>query len=213
MKSVTINGKIRDELGKRTSRQARREGFIPCVLYGGKDVVHFMADEREFSKILYTPNVYIVKLNLGGKEYDSIIQETQFHPVSDKPTHLDFFEVSHDKKITIGIPVHCVGNSIGVRNGGNLRQNLRKLLVRAFIKDLPDDIEINIEELAIGSSVKVKDVESDVFEFIHKPGDVIVGVKTARAVIEEEVEEEAEAEEGAETPAEEAAATEAAPAE
>ncbi|MBN4062273.1 50S ribosomal protein L25 [Bacteroidales bacterium AH-315-I05] len=146
METITLNGSPRTLETKKEAQNLRREGNIPCVLYGGEGNQHFFADERQLAKLIFTPNVYIVKLNVDGKEYDTVIRDIQFHPVTDKVIHVDFFQLFEDRKVDIRIPVVLNGTSIGVKNGGRLRFNTKLLKIRAFPSALLDKIDINIEK-------------------------------------------------------------------
>jgi len=177
-------------------------------MYGGKEQVHFLTDEKLFSKIIFSPNVYIVKLMIDGKEHYTVIQDVQYHPVTDRILHVDFLEVSDDKPITIAVPIKLVGSAKGVLKGGRLIKKARKLKISALLNDLPDEIEIAIADLDIGDSINVSDLHRDRITFLDAPRNVVVGVRSARTVVETagEAAEESPAEgaEGteAETPAE-----------
>ncbi len=199
MRTVSLSGSLRESVGKKDAKKHRREGNVPCVMYGGKEQVHFVTSEKELVKILNTPIVSIVKLNLGGKESEAIFQEVQYHPVTDHILHVDFLEIQPDKPVTIGIPFKLSGVPEGVLKGGKLAKKMRKLKVKALSKDLPDHIDIDVTPLEIGQSVKVSDLTYDKVTFLDSPSSVIVGVRTARAVVEEApVTEEGAAAEGAE---------------
>ena len=216
MKSITINGSQRESVGKKATKALRNAGQIPCVLYGGDKPVHFSAEELAFSKLVYTPNALTVVIALdNGETYNAVMQDIQFHPVTDKILHIDFYQLFEDKPIAMDIPVHLTGNSRGVKNGGVLRRNNRKLRVKALPVDLPDFIEIDITPLKIGGKVYVGDINQDKFKILHAENTVVCQVKTARTAIlsaadeedEEELEEGAEATattEGGDAPAAEA---------
>lgn len=206
MKQVSLSGALRAHVGKKDAKKLRREFKVPCVMYGGKEQIHFLTDEKLFSKIIFTPEVAIIKLNIDGKEYNTIIQDLQYHPVSDRVLHVDFLQVSDDKPITIAVPVKLTGTPKGVLKGGRLIKKARKLKISALIKDLPDEIEINITPMDIGDSIKISDLLRDGINFLDAPRNVVVGVRSARAVVEtagEGTEAAAEGAEGAEAPAEE----------
>lgn len=181
MKSIELKGTIRETVGKNSSKVLRANETIPCVLYGGKESVHFSIEESDLKPIIYTPNVYLVALEIDGKKYTAKIQDLQFHPVSDKVLHIDFFEVSADKKIVIEIPVKVSGNSIGVKEGGKLVQDLRKLKVRASVNELPDDITVDITSLELGKSIRVGELTHDKVEFLNFKNSPVVSVKMTRA--------------------------------
>ncbi|RLD54522.1 MAG: 50S ribosomal protein L25 [Bacteroidetes bacterium] len=198
MKTVSLSGSLRENVGKKDAKKQRREGNVVCVIYGGKEQVHFTIEEMAFSKIIFTPEVYLVKIQLNGKEYSAILQDIQYHPVSDKVLHADFLEIFPDKAVTIGVPVIFEGLAPGILQGGKLFKKIRKLKAKGLTKDLPDNILVNIGELNIGDAVRVKDVVNEELEFLDTPNAVIVMVKTARGVEEDEEEEGEEGEEGAE---------------
>ena len=198
MKSLAISVIEREKVGKSNTRSLRNQGNVPCVLYGGEKQVCFYAHENDFRNIVNTPDVYVVELDISGNKTRAIMKDIQFHPVTDRILHIDFLEVFEDKEITISIPVILNGLSIGVRNGGNLMFRRRKIITRGLIENMPDAIELDIEHLKIGQFIYIKDLDQDGCEFLAPDNSVVVGVKTARAAIEEEVEgdEELEGEEG-----------------
>ena len=206
MKSITINGSKRESVGKSSSRLLRNAGQVPCVLYGGEGPIHFSAPELAFSKLVYTANAYTVVIAFGEKEsYNAILQDIQFHPVSDKILHIDFYQLFDDKKISMDIPVKLNGNPIGVKLGGNLQRNKRKLRIKALPTNLPDNIEIDISELNIGDKVYITELFNENYEFLHPDNTVVCQVRRARAalVVETEEGEGEEGEEGAEEGSEE----------
>ena len=204
MKSLAISVKERENVGKSSSKALRNQGKVPCVLYGGEKQVCFYAHENDLRKLVFTSDVFLVELDIEGQSTKCVMQDIQFHPVTDKILHIDFLEVFDDKEVTVEIPVILNGMSIGVRNGGNLLFRRNKIITRAIPADLPDAIEVDISELRIGQFVYIKDLRSEKYSFLAPDNAVVVGVKTARAAIEEEVEEEegeaeGEGEEGATT--------------
>jgi large subunit ribosomal protein L25 len=179
-------------------------------MYGGDKNYHFYADHITFTKLVFSPDVHLVELDLDGKKHKAIIQEVQFHPVTDKIIHIDFVEVFDDKPVTATIPIQLVGSSIGVKNGGKMRQRRRYLKVRGLIKDLPERLEVDITNVDIGQVIKIGDLEYPNLEILDPHRSMIVSVVSSRValkgmIIEEEGEEEeaAEGEEGAVTEAEE----------
>jgi len=203
MKSLAISVKKRENVGKSNSKALRNQGKVPCVLYGGEKQVCFYAHVNDLRKLVYTPDVFLIDLDVEGTKTSCILQDIQFHPVTDKILHIDFLEVFADKEVTVEIPVVLTGMAIGVRNGGNLLTRRNKIITRAIPGNLPDAIEIDISELKIGMFIYIKDLKSDKYSFLASDNSVVVGVKTARAAIEEEVVEEVEGEEGEEgTPSE-----------
>lgn len=207
MKTIAIEGTLRTELGSKTAKQIRREGNVPCVIYGGEENIHFYTPEPSFKELLYTPEAHLVEINLDGKTYRTVIRDVQYHPVSDAIEHVDFFQTSADKAVTIEVPINLVGNSRGVRNGGRLKVNLRKLKVTATEANLPGHIDIDITEVRIGQSVRVSDVTTDGYEISHEPQRTILTVQTSRNAVADEDEDE---EGGEEATAEGSEATEAA---
>jgi len=199
MKSITINGSQRESVGKKATKALRNAGQIPCVLYGGDNPVHFSAAELAFSKLVYTPNVHTVVIALeNGETYDAIMQDIQFHPITDKILHIDFYRLYADKEITMDIPVHIIGTSRGVLNGGVLRKNQRKLRVRALPANLPDYLEADITPLKIGNKLYVTALANDAFTILHPDNTVVCQVTRSRASIAEFEDELAEAEAAAE---------------
>ena len=201
MKTVSLSGSLRENVGKKDAKKNRREGKVPCVLYGGKEQIHFQMDEKAFTKIVFTPEVYILKISIDGKEHDAILQDIQYHPVTDVILHADFLEINLENPISIGLPIKLTGSSIGVLRGGKLIQKLRRIRVKGLVEDLLEFLEIDITDLDIGDSTKIRDLKLDKLALLDPANSVIVRVRTAR-VIEEEVEEEEEGEEGAEATAE-----------
>ena len=203
MKSITINGSQRESVGKKATKALRNAGQVPCVLYGGDQNVHFSAPELAFSKLVYTPNAHTVVIALdNGETYDAVLQDIQFHPVTDRILHVDFYRLFEDKEIAMDIPVHVIGTSRGVLNGGVLRKNRRKLRVKALPKNLPDFLEADITPLKIGNKLYVTALEGEGYKLLHSDNTVVVQIKTARTAIITDDEDEDELEEGAETTAE-----------
>ena len=189
MKTLAINVKERQNVGKTNTRALRNQGNVPCVLYGGEKQVTFYAHENDFRKLVYTPDTFIVELSIDGAVTKAIMQDIQFHPVTDKILHIDFLEVFDNKAITVSIPVILNGTSIGVKNGGNLMFRRSKIITKGLVANLPNSIELNIEHLNIGMFTYIKDITIEGCELVAPGNSVVVGVKTARAVVEEEVEE------------------------
>ncbi|MCK4360316.1 MAG: 50S ribosomal protein L25 [Bacteroidales bacterium] len=201
MKTVSMSGSLRENVGKKDAKMNRKLGKVPCVLYGGKEQIHFIADEKDFVKIIFTPEVFIIKLSINTKEYNAVLQDVQYHPVTDKILHVDFLEILSGKPVIIGLPVVIEGSAIGVLGGGQLVKKIRKLKVKALVEHLPDNIILDITNLDIGDSIRVKDIQRKNLEFLDIPNAEIVGVKVTKvAEIIEEVSEEVgeEAEEGEE---------------
>lgn len=184
MKSITIKGSERESVGKAATRAARNAGMVPCVLYGGDQPVHFTAEEKAFKNLVYTPNVHTVVVDLeGGKQFNAILQDIQFHPVNDKILHIDFYQLHEDKEITMDVPVKITGTSPGVLGGGVLRLNQRKLKVRALPANLPDFVEANISELEMGNKLYVTKIEADNFKILNPENTVVAQVRISRAAM------------------------------
>tara|TARA_B100001287_G_C22459077_1_gene424172 strand:- start:33 stop:686 length:654 start_codon:yes stop_codon:yes gene_type:complete len=212
MKTVSLSGSSRENVGKKGAAELRKQERIPAVLYGGQQQVHFSISENEAKKLVFTPNVYLIDLEVNGKKVKAIVQETQIHPVTDRILHIDFFEVNETNPFKVKLPVKLEGFSRGVRNGGRLRQNFRRLHVMGLVNDMPDDVTIDITSLRIGHKKRVSDLSISGLKFLDPANAVVVGVQTARAAVEDEEEDE-EGEEGAEGSEATAEGAEAAPAE
>ena len=188
MKEISVSGQKRTETGKKASKLIRKEGLIPCNLYGEKrddnnlpEAMAFVAPFTELRKAVYTPHVYVVNLNIDGKEHKAIIKELQFHPTSDALIHADFYEINENKAITVGIPVNLTGHAQGVRDGGKLQLQIRKINVTAPYKNIPEKLDIDVTSLELGKSIKVGSLSFDGLE-IATPKEVIVcSVKATRA--------------------------------
>ena len=183
MKSIAIKGSERESVGKAATRAARNAGMVPCVLYGGSQPVHFTAEESAFKGLVYTPNVHTVVIDLNGKTYNAILQDIQFHPVSDKILHIDFYELNAEKEITMEVPVKVIGNSRGVMAGGVLRLNQRKLKVRALPANLPDFVEADITELEMGNKLYITKLPQENFKLLQPDNTVVAQVRISRAAM------------------------------
>ena len=197
MKSITIKGSQRESVGKVATKALRNAGMVPCVIYGGENPVHFSAEERAFKGLVYTPEAHTVVIELeGGKKFDGILQDIQFHPVSDKILHVDFYNLDAAKEITMEVPVKVTGTSPGVLLGGVLRLNQRKLKVRALPANLPDFVEANISELAMGNKLYVTKLGAPEYKILHPDNTVVCQVRISRAAMKA-AQEAAKAEKGA----------------
>lgn len=199
MKTVVVKGNKREALGKKESKLLRAQGVVPAVLYGMDEPVHFSVPFSDIRKLVYTPNIYLIDLDIDGTIYPSIMQDVQWHPVDESIYHIDFLKISDDKKVKIDVPVTVTGLAEGIKAGGKLKNNLRRLKVKAFANDLPDSIEIDVTKLKIGMSIKVADLTRDNIEFLDEKSNVIVAVQVTRVAksvddIDEEDEEGAEGE-------------------
>ncbi|MEO5572647.1 MAG: 50S ribosomal protein L25/general stress protein Ctc [Bacteroidia bacterium] len=187
MKSLTITGSKRTEMSKQAVKQLRGQGGVPCVLYGGKENVHFASPILNFKNLVYTDSVHTVQLSIDGTDYNAVMKDIQFHPITDRIIHIDFLEINPDKEVVIDVPVKLTGASIGVKEGGRLIQKLRKLKISAMWDKLPDNVEIEITPLSIGDSVRVGDLKKDGVTFLDSANNIVVGIRITRAVVEEVV--------------------------
>ncbi|MFN8257963.1 MAG: 50S ribosomal protein L25/general stress protein Ctc [Bacteroidales bacterium] len=181
MKTFEIKGEIRKATGKLDSQKLRNAEKVPCVLYGGKENLHFSLELKPLKKLVYSPHVYLVDLDLNGKKHSAIIKELQFHAVTDVLTHVDFLEIFEDKPIEMHIPVEVHGLSAGVKAGGKLSIITRKLKVKALPKNMPDTLKVDVTDLGMGKSVKVGDLKYDNIELLNVKNTVIASVKLTRA--------------------------------
>ena len=206
MKSVEIKGNVRTDVGSKYAKAERKAGNVPCVVYGGEAPIHFSAPVLAFKGLVYTAEAKTAKITIGDTSVEAVIQDMQFHPVTDQLMHIDFIQLVEGKPVTMNIPVVLNGQARGVLNGGKLKTILRQLSVRAIPGQFPDSIELDITELRIGKSIRVSDVTPSGYEILNAGTAVIVTVKKARGAVDDEDEdEESAAEEGAEAPAEAAA--------
>ena len=200
MKSITIKGSKRESVGKVATKALRNAGRVPCVLYGGGEPLHFSAPELDFSKLVYTPNAHTVEIILGDdSKINAILQDIQFHPLTDKILHADFYQLFDDKEISMNIPVRLEGSAPGVIiSGGVLSRNKRKLRVKALPANLPDFITVDISKLELGNKIYTESLQNDSYSILHPDNTVVCQVRTSRAsIVEEEVSEELEGAEGA----------------
>lgn len=182
MKTIELKGTLRKDTGKKYSRQLRMEEKVPCVMYGGKENIHFSMPELSFKDIVYTPNVYLLKFEIEGNNHDAVLREIQFHPVTDKIIHADFKEYYPDQPVIINLPVKFVGESIGLKAGGKLRIRRRIVKARGLVKDFPEYIEIDITDLDIGSTIRIQDLKIEGLEFLDSSGSMIISVISARVI-------------------------------
>lgn len=182
MKKVEIIGYKRANLGKAYAKQLRSEGNVPCVVYGTSEQVHFYTPMILFRDLVYTPESHIVDVNIEGDVHTCILQDIQFHPVSEYILHADFLELHKDKPVKLEIPIKFVGNAPGVVKGGKLITKLRKVKIKALPDNLPDYIEVDISELDLGKSVKVRDIKAENVEILNSPLVTIATIETPRAL-------------------------------
>lgn len=207
MKEFNIKGKERDKTGRKNSQRERRESLVPCVIYGGKENVHFATQLNSFNNLVYTPNVYLINIDIEGKNHKAILQDVQFHPVTDKIIHADFYEIFEDKEVSLSIPVKLVGSAPGVQKGGLLREKRRSLSVKGLPKNLPDYLEVDVSGLEIDDNIHIGDLSFENLEIMDPAEAMIVTVISPKRLEKAFEEAEAAAEEAAEG-AEEAVAAE-----
>jgi large subunit ribosomal protein L25 len=198
MKTIAISAEKRTELGKKNTRDLRKMDHVPCVMYGGTEVLHFHAHENDFRHIVYTPNAFVVEFDLDGAKHKAVMQELQFHPVTDKLNHIDFVEVFDDRPVTVEIPIKLVGAAIGLKDGGKPRLRRRVLKVRGLVQYLPEVLEIDITNVAIGDVIKIGDLSYDNLEILDPARSMVYAIVSSRISKGMEMgEAEAEAEEAA----------------
>lgn len=202
MKSVSISGSLRENVGKKDAKAQRKQGLVPCVIYGGKEQKVFTVEEKDFKNLLYTPEVKYAEVSISGTTFKAIVQDSQFHPITDKLLHVDFLEVVDGKPITIEIPMKITGSAPGVLKGGFLHKKVRKLKVRGLLDNIPEFITADISKMEINDTIKVGDFHVDNIVFVERPSKIAVAVTPTRNVIEDTT-----------TPTEEGAAETTAPAE
>lgn len=188
MKQIAISGTARTDLGKKASREIRRNGSVPCVIYGEKkdangmpEAVHFTVSEKEINKIVYTPHIYLIDINIDGTDHKAVIKEIQFHPVKDNVLHVDFYEVNAEKPIVMAVPIAPKGLAEGVRAGGRLNAMVRKLKVRAPYAAIPEKLEIDVTSLGLGKSIKAGSLHFEGLELVTPKEVVVLTVKMTRA--------------------------------
>ena len=181
MKTFELKGAARPELGKKAAKSARSNDAIPCVLYGGKETIHFQVTASDVRKLIYTPEIYLVELNFSDRKANAILKDLQFHPVKDTILHLDFLEVFEDKPIVMEVPIKLIGLAEGVKMGGKLSQEMRKLRVKALYKYIPENLEVHVENLGLGKTIQVGTLSFDNLTILNNPINVVAAVKLTRA--------------------------------
>ena len=202
MKTLSVKGQLRTSLGKKEAKKIRSQECVPAVLYGSNETIHFSISFSELRPLVYTPDVYLVNLDIDGTSYQAILQDIQWHAVEEQAMHIDFLRVEENKPVKVDLPIKIIGVAKGIKTGGKLKTNLRRLKVKALAKDLPETIEINVTKLGIGQSVKVADLKMKNVEFLDTKSNVVVAVTITRAarsaagaaaaIIEDEEDEAAE---------------------
>ncbi len=210
MKSITIQGTKRESVGKKSTKALRDAELVPCVVYGGGEPLNFSTEEKSFKGLVYTPEAHTVSIEVDGQTIPAVLQDIQFHPITDKILHVDFYQLSDDKPVIMEVPVRITGRAKGVVAGGVLRQSFRKLKVKAVPANLPDEIVVDVTPLKIGNKLYVESLKNETYSFMHPDNAVVAAVKMSRnamkggaAQVDDEDEEETTA---AEAQAPEAAA-------
>ncbi|MCQ2308242.1 MAG: 50S ribosomal protein L25 [Bacteroidales bacterium] len=192
MNSVSLSGSLRENVGKKDAKALRRNGQVPCIIYGNDiEQVKFFTDARSFKKILYTPETLIIDFEINGKVYHTILQDIQYHPVTDEVIHADFLYVNEENPITVTLPVRTQGTCPGVMRGGRMNMNLSKLKVRGYVNDLPDNIMIDVTKLQMNQAIKVKDLDLEKITVLVPANTIVVDVRAPRNAAAEETTEEA----------------------
>lgn len=193
MKTIEIKGSFRNEVGKKSTREIRKTGNVPCIIYGKENNINFSTQESSFKNLVYTHEAHLVNLDIEGKIFNAVLHDMQFHPVTDKILHADFVQVFDNKPVTMDVPVVITGDSVGVKAGGKLSIKKRTLKIKALAADLPDHLEVDVTDLKIHHSVKVGDIAFEKIELLDPKIATIVTVSTSRVVMKTEEELAAEA--------------------
>lgn len=180
MKSITIQGTKRESVGKKSTKALRDAELVPCVVYGGAEPLNFSAEEKAFKNLVYTPDAHTVELVVDGQTIPAVLQDIQFHPITDRILHADFYQLAADKPVIMDVPVKITGRAKGVVAGGALRQSFRKLRVKAIPANLPDEIVVDVTPLRIGNKLYIGDIKNDAYTFMHPDNAVVVAVKMSR---------------------------------
>ena len=197
MKSITIQGTKRENVGKKSTKALRDAELVPCVVYGGNEPLNFSTEEKSFKNLVYTPEAHTVSIEVDGQTIPAVLQDIQFHPITDKILHADFYQLADDKPVVMEVPVRITGRAKGVVSGGAMRQTYRKLKIKALPANLPDEIVVDVTPLKIGNKLYVGDIKTSNFTFMHPDNAVVVAVKMSRtamkggAVVEDDEEETA----------------------
>lgn len=180
MKSITIQGTKRENVGKKSTRALRDAELVPCVVYGGKESLNFSTEEKSFKNLVYTPEAHTVSIEVDGQTIPAVLQNIQFHPITDKILHVDFYQLADDKPVIMEVPVRITGRARGVVAGGVLRQSFRKLKIKAIPENLPDEIVVDVTPLRIGNKLYLESLKSDKYLFMHPDNAVVAAVKMSR---------------------------------
>ncbi|MDO5614783.1 MAG: 50S ribosomal protein L25/general stress protein Ctc [Cruoricaptor ignavus] len=180
MKSITIQGTKRESVGKKSTKALRDAELVPCVVYGGKEPLNFSTEEKSFKNLVYTPDAHTVELVIDGETIPAVLQDIQFHPITDKILHVDFYQLSEDKPVIMEVPVRITGRARGVVAGGVLRQSFRKLRLKALPANLPDEIVVDVTPLRIGNKLYIGSIKNENYTFMHPDNAVVAAVKMSR---------------------------------
>lgn len=183
MKTFVLNGTVRNDLGRKAAKALRTQGLIPCELYGAGKNVHFTVSEAAVRKLIYTPEIFLVELDVNGEKVNAVMKEIQFHPVSERVLHIDFLQVVDGKPVVMEVPVKLEGHAVGVRAGGKLSLEMRKLRVKGLATAIPEKLVINIDNLELGKTIQVKDLRFDDLELLNGLQSVVCSVKLTRAAM------------------------------
>ncbi len=181
MQTIQINGHVRTDFGKKFAKAVRREGLVPCVVYGGHEETAFTVSAKDLKQLIYTPNSYIVELNIDGKIEKAVMREVQFHPVREQILHIDFYRIQPGQPVAITLPVRLTGNAEGVKVGGKLSLATRKLTVKGLIENLPDEIVVDVTPLNVGQTIFVGDLEINNLTFLTPATTAVCAVRVTRA--------------------------------
>lgn len=198
MKTASLSGSLRESVGKKDADALRANNQIPGVLYGGAEQIHFSVSENQINKVVFNPDVFKIDLDIAGKKVECIIQDIQFHPVTDRVTHLDFLEILPGKPVKMDIPLRTTGQAVGVLNGGRLEVNYRRIPVRGIADALPESLSVDISDLDIGDNARVRDLTVDGLEILLSESALLVACKRTRAAMSAESDLEGEGCEGGE---------------
>ena len=181
MQSIQINGTARNTFGKKFAKAARREGKLPCIIYGGGEEKAFTIDAKELNQLIYTPNSYIIELNIDGVIERAVMREVQYHPVREQVLHVDFYRIQDDKAVAVNVPVRLTGNAEGVKVGGKLALSARKLTVKGLVEFIPDEIVIDVTPLQVGQTIFVGDIQRENLTFLTPATTAVCAVRVTRA--------------------------------
>ena len=181
MQTIQINGTARNDFGKKFAKAARREGQVPCIVYGGGEEIAFSVDAKELGQLIYTPNSYIIEINIDGKIVKAVMREVQFHPVREQILHVDFYRIQEGKPVAVNVPVRLTGNAEGVKIGGKLALSARKLTVKGLVEYIPDEIVVDVTPLKVGQTIFVGDLQRENLTFVTPATTAVCAVRVTRA--------------------------------